>query len=307
MTDSAIFQIEAEAVAPRLLGLLDRRAAEPTAGCFDRPYWRYKTADFPSAWFQNATEYLAYLAIAGEGRWRGAAIHDWAGLALNYSLGLVASDGSVAEAYPFERGYCASAFLAAHLAATTRLLDLTPDRRLLGMADFLCRPKQPVPANQLAAAALALFRLARLFDDAALATEAARRLEEVWAAQAPGGGFWEYGPGDVGYQTVTLSLLAQMDAEGYAGLPGSVLDEALQFVVDRVGPDGLFDYRATSRKTQYLYPYGLAYFRSPALAALRRGLADGLAMRPSWFDDRYVADIATDYFRTAILMRERPS
>lgn len=305
--DGSIFRAEALTVAPRLLGLLDRRATEPTAGCFDRPYWRYKTADFPSAWFQNATEYLAYLSTAGEGRWHGAAIRDWAVLALDYSLGLIASDGSVAEAYPFERGYCASAFLCGHLTATVGLLDLMPDRRLLGMASFLCRPRQPVPANQLAAAALALFRLGRLFDISGLATEAKLRLDEVVAGQAAGGGFWEYGPGDVGYQTITLSLLAQIEAEGYPGLSRAAIDRALDFVAERVGPAGLFDYRSTSRKTQYLYPFGLAYFDSPVLAALQRGLADDLVMRPSWFDDRYVADIATDYFRTAVLIGEKRS
>lgn len=305
MTASTLFHTEAVAVAPRLLGLLDRRAAEPTAGCFDRSYWRYKTVDFASAWFQNATEYLAYLSLAGGGRWHSPEIRQWASLALDYSLSLVAADGSVAEAYPFERGYCASAFLCAHLAATTRLLDFAPDRRLLAMGRFLCRPRRNVPANQLAAAALALYRLGSLFDAAQLAAKAKLCLDEIAAGQAAGGGFWEYGPGDVGYQTVTLSLLAQIEAEGYPGLSSATIGKSLGFIADRVAPDGSFDYRATSRKTQYLYPYGLAYFGSPVLAALQRGLMEGIAMRPSWFDDRYVADIATDYFRAAVLIRER--
>ncbi len=39
---------------PRLLSLLDRDPFSPTFGCFDRPFWHYKTCtDFPSAIYQQ--------------------------------------------------------------------------------------------------------------------------------------------------------------------------------------------------------------------------------------------------------------
>lgn len=286
-------------IVPRLLGLMDRRPEGATAGCFDRPYWRYKLTDFPSAWFQNGTEMLAWLACVQPGPWHGETLRTWAEAALDFSLSLVAEDGSVAEAYPYERGFCATAFLASHLGASIRLLNRPPEAGWLRMGRFLiAETGRSVPANQIAAAALACFRMMAMTQDTAFDIGGRALLRQLEACQHAHGGFWEYGDGDVGYQTVTLSLLAQMEAEGHPALPGPAIRKALNFVEERVGADGGYDYSGTSRHTQYLYPFGLAYFGSPALSRLKSGLEAGYVLRPAWMDDRYVADLAIDHFRT---------
>ena len=125
------------------------------------------------------------------------------------------TDGSVSEAYPNEHGFCATAFLCAHLAAATNVLDLAPDLRLLRMASFLMTDSRNVPANQSAMAALSLSRVARLFDDGECRIG---RDERCWSACLPSKtkavASTNDGGADVGYQSITLSALAQIEIEG---------------------------------------------------------------------------------------------
>ncbi|MBU1743021.1 MAG: hypothetical protein KKC37_15905, partial [Proteobacteria bacterium] len=105
----ASFNNEALAVAPRILGLGDRDPASPTYGCWHRDFWRYLTADFPCAWFQAAALYLARLYRLSDetNRFAGReAVRAWALAAVNFTLGIRHKDGSLDEAYPFERSYC---------------------------------------------------------------------------------------------------------------------------------------------------------------------------------------------------------
>jgi hypothetical protein len=299
-----IFRQAALEVAERVLGQLDRRPDSPTAGCFDRSYWCYCSVDFASSWFNNATEYVALLAHLDERPWQSPRLGDWARSAIAFSLSLAHRDGSVSEAYPNEHGFCATAFLCAHLAAATALVGSAGDPRLGAMAHFLATDHRAVPANQRAAAALALLRVARLLGHAVFAEAARGQLLSLAAEQDAAGGFREYDGADVGYQTVTLSALAQIESENLAEIEKSMVGRALEFLDRAVGADGAFDYRQGSRRAQFLYPFGLAYYRSPVLARLVDGLVAGTALRPAWLDDRYVADLAIDHLRTYLHARD---
>ena len=103
----------------------------------------------------------------------------------------------------------------------------------------------------------------------------------------------------MGYATITLALLAgYLDVVDDPAARASMLtcDEYLQSVVNI---DGLYDWRATSRRTQFLYPSGLAALESPVLPRLITGLGLNVAINPIWMDDRYCIPLAADYLLAA--------
>src|SRR6185436_14750738 len=114
-------------------------------------------------------------------------------------------------------------------------------------------------------AALALLRAERLLGDARFGEAGRLQLKSLAAEQDEAGGFKEYDGADIGYQTVTLSALAQIERERLAQIDKDMLRGALDYLDRAVGAQGMFDYRRTSRRTQFLYPFGLAYYRSPVL------------------------------------------
>ena len=59
MAHKDIYLTSALEQVPRLLGLLDGAKEAATYGCFDRPYWHYRTKDFASVIPQYATLSLA--------------------------------------------------------------------------------------------------------------------------------------------------------------------------------------------------------------------------------------------------------
>src|SRR5579863_5444836 len=58
---------------PRLLGAIDRNPFHDTYGCFDRQFWHYRTASFPSEMYQEAVLPLAlvYVTPLAGNRWQG--------------------------------------------------------------------------------------------------------------------------------------------------------------------------------------------------------------------------------------------
>ena len=104
---------------------------------------------------------------------------------------------------------------------------------------------------------------------------------------------------DLGYLSLTLSLLAAFNRLlPDAGLKGP-LSRAGGYLDRYVGEDGRLDPDRRGRGTQYLYPSGLVEWAPGALDRLTGGLERGLAMAPSWLDDRYVTPLAADYLDAA--------
>lgn len=287
--------------APRILGLGDRDPASPTYGCFDRAYWHYRLVDLANAQQQQAALYLVLLAAA-PGRFQGAErLREWALAATSCWASLQHRDGSFDEAYPNERGYCVTALsTAAVAAALLRLGAPGPRQALVRAGRWLAAHGNPAVSNQAAGGALALLELGELLADAALADAGRAQLGELLGRQDPEGFFPEYGGADVGYQSITLALLAR--CRRWAADPG--LDEALargaSAIAGRLDGWGRHDPLASSRRTQYLYPSGLvAAGAAGPLAAHRTGVEAGHTLEPGWLDDRYVIWLATDYLLAA--------
>ncbi|MBN3038383.1 MAG: hypothetical protein JW869_03075 [Candidatus Omnitrophica bacterium] len=287
-------------VVERILGLGDRRDKSPTRGCYDRLYWKYKLIDYPSAWFQAATEYLAILYnIKGSLFQDNPQILKWSQDAFGFTLKICNRDGSLAEAYPYERSFCATAFIGMHLFSAANKVKIDNPDGLRKMACFLKGRFGNHLSNQLAAGALTQLYAAEVLKEEEFSKDATSKLKALYDNQTNEGYFEEYGGLDIGYLSVTLSLLARIDKS----FPGIVDKERIQralSVIDRsVEDDGTYEYQKMSRRTQFLYPFGLAYFKSPVLGRLKNGLQKGIAIRPSWLDDRYVSQLAIDHLLAA--------
>lgn len=297
LTEGVFFKQAGFEVAERILGLGDRREGSITAGCYDRMYWKYKLIDYPSAWFQSSTEYLALLwNLPGSPFHKSKRIGAWCRDAYVFAANNLNSDGSCLEAYPFERSFCATAFVLGHICSGYLIIS-EPDvlRYLVEMGNFLKRNWGGYVSNQLAAAALSEFRLARIAGEKDLYAAGHRKLEALYDNQASEGYFKEYGGLDIGYLSLTLSLLARLENEFPDTVDRDRIQKALAVLSERVADDGTYHYSSMSRGTQYLYPFGLAYWESPVLKRLEEGLRKGTVLRPSWLDDRYVTGLAIDY------------
>lgn len=159
--------------------------------------------------------------------------------------------------------------------------------------------------NQMAAACLALERLARITGDERYSDGAFEKFAAIEKGQLESGCYGEYGGADVGYATITLALLAQYHRLTSENVVIQSMRRCDAFLVERVNQQGLFDWQDTSRRTQFLYPSGLAYLKSPVLDRLTTGLNLNIVIDPLWMDDRYCIPLATDYLLAVEHLKER--
>jgi hypothetical protein len=292
------------ACVQRALGLEDRDAASPTYGCFDRPFWHYKLSDFPSAWFAAGAYFLAQVAtydLPGNGWTKHTdRLREWSRAAVAFAAAQAHGDGSLAEVYPFERSYCATAFAGLHLGLAVARLGIEPPPELRRIGAWLAKARPTEAANQVAAAAAALAALGR-------AEAAAPLLDRLLVMQQPSGAFPEYGGLDVGYQTVTLSCLAHLAAlaPALAARIEPAAAKGVAAIAPLVRDDGTYEWRGTSRRTQFLYPHALVRFAPELAKRFTVGLERERVITPLWLDDRYFLHAAVDFLDAARFVKER--
>lgn len=294
----SLFRSRALLLTERILGLCDREPGRPTHGCFDRNHWCYKIHDLANARFQEAALFLvAALPLATPEA--APAVAEIVRASIVHWAKRRHRDGSVDEIYPFERSFCATSMSAQAVAEAWLRLDNPPDVDFTPTGDWLGANANPEVANQMAGAALALARIGRITGQARYNDAAREKARMVVARQLPGGCYGEYGGPDVGYATITLSLLAgYLDLVDDPGVEAS-MRACAAFLEGVVDENGLYDWRATSRRTQFLYPSGLAALGSPVLARLGAGLKRNVVISPLWMDDRYCIPLAADYLLAA--------
>lgn len=296
----SLYRSQALAVAERILGLGDRDPSSRTYGCFDRYYWHYKALDFPNARAQEIGYYLALLwqnPFEGN-RFAGVEkVRSWAEAAIDFWYGIQNRDGSFDEWWPHERSFCATSFSTMMAAETVRLLGQQPNRRVFfRAADWLSRNHNPEVSNQVAASVVALHSVGEIFEDEFLIEKAEQRARELVQNQADDGHFPEYGGPDVGYHSLTLSLLVAYVGKTSNKPVSAALQRGFDFLRSRLAEDATFDYNSCSRRTQFLYPSGFILMGEADLAAAHlRGCQAGKVLLPSWMDDRYCFQLATDY------------
>ncbi|MFH1744081.1 MAG: hypothetical protein ABIH23_34190, partial [bacterium] len=155
---------------------------------------------------------------------------------------------------------------------------------------------------QMAASALALRCAADISGNESLSRKAEERVLELLNLQDEEGFFPEYGGADVGYHSLTISLLATYYKRTSHDSVLSALRRAIAFLNRRLFADATFDYRLSSRRTQFLYPSGLVRCHEKNMIARHLlGCRTGQVLLPSWMDDRYCFQLATDYLIAGIL------
>lgn len=287
---------------PRILGLADRREGSRAYGCFDRYYWHYKLHDWKNARFQEAAYLLALLwatpheknPFAGKD-----AVRDWAKAAMEFWSRSRHRDGSVDELYPHERSFCATAFSACACLHAARILGTEPPD-MASTLRFLKRFDNPDVANQRAAAALALV-LGGEYE------AAAKKISALVESQDAEGFFPEYGGGDIGYQSITLGLLTELEKSlpetpenvifDRRGLAESIA-RGIAAVSGVIDEKGRYDNRDSSRQTQYLYLHSFAGRNEDVIEKVIAGLREDAVLQPGWMDDRYVIPFCADYLLT---------
>ena len=222
----------------------------------------------------------------------------WVEKSVEFWLSSLHPDGSGDEVYPNERSFCATAFSAAAVAEAILIAEFRPPQKLALTAKWLACHRKSAAANQMAAAALALQHIAELLHLDELKRTADDMVHILLDSQHPDGYFPEYGGFDIGYLSITLSLLARLDIKRRDERIQAAARRAIAFLYAKIEEDGTYDNSACSRGTQYLYPFGFAYFKSSIVKKITLGLEADRLINPSWLDDRYVIHMTIDYLRT---------
>jgi hypothetical protein len=292
-SDIALSQIQ------RILGFLDRNTDSKSYGCFDRYYWHYKLHDLSNVRFQEGVLALALayeIKANGNIFYKNKKVLAWAKAGVHFWLKKRHFNGSFDEAYPHEHSFCATSFSTyANTEAILMLKIKVNEKKLARIGKWLLRNDNPAVSNQMAASAIALYNIYLITKNQKFRLAAAEKVNKLIFAQTKSGCFPEYGGYDIGYQTITLSLLAHyylktQDKEVY-----SSLKKGAAFLEGKIRQDGSYNLKGTSRKTQFIYPFGLAVMKSPIVKKLIFGLEKNSAINPAWMDDRYCIQLTNDY------------
>ena len=259
-----LYLSSALADVPRLLGAVDRNPYRPTYGCFDREFWHYRTAGFPSEMYQEGVLPLAlvYARRMPGNRWyMNPRVRALAIAGIRFAARSCHRDGSCDDYYPFERALGAAVFSLLAAAKTYRLLGVD-DAELIDWlhlrADWLVRNDESGRlANHQALAALGLLHVAEITGDDCYRSAAEARIDRVLAWQNDEGWFDEYGGADPGYQTVTIDCLANFRRiSGHSRLD-QPLRRAVAFCRLFLHPDNSYAGEYGSRGTYHYYPHGM--------------------------------------------------
>ena len=285
---------------PRLLGAIDRNPFHETYGCFDRQFWHYRTASFPSEMYQEGVLPLAlvYATPLPGNRWQGEPrVKELAIAALRFTARNGRRDGSCDDYYPYERALGAAVFSLQAAAMACQILEVDDTDIVAWLkrrADWIGRHDETGRlANHHALAALGLARVSQITGDRRFMQAAQERLRLVLSWQSSEGWFEEYGGADPGYQTVTIDAVAKLRRLTADARLDEPLQRAVEFSRLFLHPDGSYGGEYGSRGTYHFYPHGFELLAPDHAAAA--DLADGFlaalaaGKQASFDDDRMFA------------------
>lgn len=286
----------------RLLTLLDRNSLGSTQGLFDRNYWHFKTADFPSSAKQMGMAALAKL-YKYDPSFAQPMVLRWIEKSILATAAIQHRDGTFDEWYPNERGWagptgyilnacCDTYLIVGHQLSSKyqQVLLQTIDRA----AGALVRGGEGhVLTNHTAMAWLALIQARHILETPKFNGAIERfKAEIIGSFHHDEGWSLEYDGADPGYQTGTLSFLSKglrlhADPELHA-----VARASLPFISHFAYPDGTFGGAVGSRHTVNVFFAGLVAFSTEPIGKalcdhLASGLAKGRIVLPSDLDDHY--------------------
>ena len=249
---------------PRVLTLQDRVPVSATYGCFDRAYWHYRTADFPSGMAQKLVLPLALvwaLDLPGNPYRGEREVRAAVEAGIRYAARSAHADGSCDDYYPFERASGAAAFALLACLDAAEIIGLAGDAELdaffVRRARWLASHEESGRlANHEALICACLVRMGERYGgewEAPLR----HRLERLLAWQSDEGWFDEYGGADPGYQTLTLAQLADIDRRRPDLALRPAIEAGVGFLHTVLHPDGTLGGEYASRATVNYFPHGL--------------------------------------------------
>ncbi|GIX48975.1 MAG: hypothetical protein KatS3mg131_3186 [Candidatus Tectimicrobiota bacterium] len=297
---------------PKILGLLDRNRLSPTYGCFDKAYWHYRTAAFPSGMAQEFVLPLAlvyrYRFPGGEGYVGQPRLREWVLAGIHYAARSAHRDGSCDDYFPYERALGAAAFslyACSESALLLELRDATLEAFFRRRGQWLIRHGESgLLANHHALVVLALYNVYLYTRDAAFRHAARARLQQLLGWQSAEGWFPEYEGCDPGYTTATIDFLAKYYRKSGDAQVLAPLRRAVQFVADFMHPDGSFAGEYGSRNTYLFFPHGFELLAPQVPEALWlaeryvQGLRRGL--RVFLEDDRLIGHLTYNHLQAAL-------
>jgi len=293
---------------PRIAGFGDRDASSKTYGCFDRAYWHYKTIDYPNGRFQEAALSLALAStiVHENNRYHDSYLFkEWAKAAVSFWLKSNNKDGSSNESYPHEHHFCATALSLRAISECLLLLNIPADEKIKKTGQFLIRHDNNRVANQVAGAAAALYNLFLLTAERCFKDGAEKKLKTLLSMQTDAGFFLEYGGFDLGYDTITLSLLASIYQKTKREDVAKAARRSIEHMKLFIDEEGYYFPETMSRRTQFIYPFGIAVFDPALLKKIENGLNANTILNPLWLDDRYCIPMTNDYLQCAAELLHR--
>jgi hypothetical protein len=294
---------------PHILGMVDKHRLSPTYGCFDRSYWHYRTASFPSGMYQ---EFVLPLALVfkfpfpgGEGFYLQPRLKELVLAGMRFAARSSHRNGSCDDYFPYERALGAAAFSLYAMTESYRLLELQEEdvvEFFVKRGGWLMEHQESGRlSNHQALAALALQNVFLITGQDRFHEGARDRVNTLLGWQSQEGWFPEYQGCDPGYLTATIDFLAK-----YTRLSGSreleePLGRALEFLSLLVHPDGTCGGEYGSRNTYLLFPHGLELSARFSKAAAQmadlylKALEEG--RRVYLEDDRMCAHLSYDHLQ----------
>ena len=285
----------ATAQIPRLLTMVDTNPFRNTYGCFDRNFWHYRTADFPSGMYQESVLSLALVwahRFPGNYWYQHPRIRELALAGMRFTVRSAHDDGSCDDYYPFERALGATVFsLYAGIEAYLLCDSYDPEimdgleKRALWLVN---NDETGQLTNHQAWAVISLFRMYQLTGNAKFLTASEVRLRTVLNWQSSEGWFLEYGGCDPGYLSVTIDALAKYYLLTNDPIVYESLQRAVTFARYFLHPDNTFGGHYGSRGTCHFYPHGMEILATTNKNAseLAEGFLQSLAQnQAAAFDD----------------------
>ncbi|MDD4939909.1 MAG: hypothetical protein PHE18_03210 [Candidatus Omnitrophica bacterium] len=300
--DTSIFRQIALGTVPRALGFGDRAPGSPTYGCFDRAYWHYKVTDFACANFQEAAYLLAllYAKVSGTRYQKKEPLYRWAEAAVKFWLSIRNSDGSLNEAYPFERSFCATAFTAAAVTESVLTIGLKYANEFIKSAEWLSGNDNFSVSNQTAAAAVALYNIYTLTGQERFKSASGRKIDHLLKRQDPDGFFPEYGGKDAGYLSLTIWYMHKFYLKSRESPVKDAVAKAVLSLERELNSRGSIDPGKGSRNTQYIYPFPSICLSRKIRDYYLAGLGEEAVITPQWLDDRYCLHLLINYLEAGL-------